>query len=108
MDMLARDETPCSKVCLFSIPLDHIPSVVAVMGMPLRFHPYDHGRLALNETPYPAFDNFIFCFVFFCRAPLFFVYFHIRVVPHSLRAGNGGRSLMIPTDRYKSFVLTPQ
>jgi len=37
--------------------LDHIPGVVAIMGMPLRFHPYDHGRLALDETPYPTLDN---------------------------------------------------
>jgi len=37
--------------------LDHIPGVVAIMGMPLHFHPHDHGRLALDETPYPAFDN---------------------------------------------------
>ena len=50
---------------LVILPLDHIPGVVAVMGMPLRFHPYDHGRLALNETPYPAFDDFISLFLFF-------------------------------------------
>ena len=37
--------------------LDHIPGVVAIVGMPLRFRPHDHGRLALDETPYPAFDN---------------------------------------------------
>ena len=37
--------------------LDHIPGVVAMMGMPLRFQSYDHSRMALNETPYPAFDN---------------------------------------------------
>ena len=52
----ARDETSCSKVYLIYL-LDHIPGVVAIVGMPLHFHPHDHGRLALDETPYPAFDN---------------------------------------------------
>jgi hypothetical protein len=89
------------------LPLDHIPGVVAMIGMPLRFHPYDHGRLALNETPYPAFDNF-FYFFFIARFSFFFVVLHIRVVLHSLRAGNGGRSLMIPTARYKLFARIPQ
>ena len=49
---------------LVNLPSDHIPGVVAVMGMPLRFHPYDHGRPALNETSYPAFDNFHILFLF--------------------------------------------
>ena len=57
MDRSARDETPCSKVCLVNIPLDHFPGMVAMLGMPLRFQPDDHGRLALDETPYPAFEN---------------------------------------------------
>jgi len=29
------------------------PGLVAIMGMPLHYLPYDHGRLALDETPYP-------------------------------------------------------
>ena len=95
---------------LVNLPSDHIPGVVAVMGKPLRFHPYDHGRLALNETPYPAFDNFsiLLFFFFLARFSFFFVILHIRVVLHSLRVGNGGRSLMIPTARYKLFARIPQ
>ena len=106
----AHNETSCSKVCFIALPLDHIPGVVAMIGMPLRFHPYDHGRLALNETPYPAFDNFsiLLFFFFLARFSFFFVILHIRVVLHSLRAGNGGRSLMIPTDRYTLFARIPQ
>ena len=57
MGRSARDETSCSKVCLFDYLLDHIPGVVAIVGIPLRVRPHDHGRLALDETPYPAFDN---------------------------------------------------
>jgi len=47
--------------------LDHIPGVVARMGMPLHFHPHDHGRLALDETPYPAFDisHIMFRYIYF-------------------------------------------
>ena len=37
--------------------LDRIPGVVAIVGIPLHFLPHDHGTLALDETPYPAFDN---------------------------------------------------
>ena len=37
--------------------LDHIHGVVAIVGMPLHFLPYHHGRLALDETPYPSFGN---------------------------------------------------
>jgi len=56
---LACDEASCSKHSLFFLMclLDHILGVVAIVGMPLHFLPYDHGRLALNETPYPAFNN---------------------------------------------------
>ena len=43
-------------VCLIYL-LDHILGVVAIVGMPLHFLPHDHGRPALNETSYPAFDN---------------------------------------------------
>ena len=53
-----RDETSCSKVRFFFIYLlDHIPGVVAIVGMPLHLLPYDHGRLALDDTPYPSFDE---------------------------------------------------
>ena len=53
----AHKETSCSKDFYFLIHLlDHIHGVVAIVGMPLRFRPHDHGRLALDETPYPAFD----------------------------------------------------
>ena len=85
-----RDETSCSKDLFLSLIclLDHIPGVVAIVGMPLHLLPYDHGRLALDETPYPAFDNSYKHF-----SPLFFSfikYFPIytqRVVQHSLRVG---------------------
>ena len=68
--------------------LDHIPGVVAILGMPLHFHPHDHGRLALDETPYPAFDtsHIMFTYVlFFYR--IFFLIYTQRVVQHSLRVG---------------------
>ena len=48
---------PVPRVLNLIYLLDHIPGVVAIVGMPLHFLPHDHGRLALNETPYPAFDN---------------------------------------------------
>ena len=59
MGRSARDETSYSKDFFFFLMclLDHIPGVVARMGMPLHFLPYDHGRLALDEIPYPSFDN---------------------------------------------------
>jgi len=50
---------PVPRVLYLIYLLDHIPGVVAIVGMPLHFLPHDHGRLALDETPYPAFDNFI-------------------------------------------------
>ena len=50
---------PVPRVLYLIYLLDHIPSVVAIVGMPLHFLPHDHGRMALGETPYPAFDNFI-------------------------------------------------
>jgi hypothetical protein len=63
----ARDETSC--------PLTkenvkgHCPSVVAIVGMPLRLLSYDRGRLARDETPYSLWKkrrNFIdLCFFFF-------------------------------------------
>ena len=56
-----HDETSCSKdifIFIFMICLlDHILGVVAIVGMPLHFLDYDHGRLALNETPYPSSAN---------------------------------------------------
>ena len=57
----ARDETSCSKDSLFFLMclLDHILGVVAIVGMPLHFLPYDHGRLAPNETPYPSLTNHV-------------------------------------------------
>ena len=63
----ARDETSGSKASLFFLMflLDHIPGVVAIVGMPFHFLPYDHGRLALDETPYPAYDNSKHSFFFF-------------------------------------------
>ena len=89
MGRLARDETSCSKDFLFFLMclLDHIPSVVAIVGMPLHFLPYDDGRLALDETPYPAFNNSkhsSFFFFFFIKC--FPIYTQMVVRP-SLRVG---------------------
>ena len=52
----ARGETSCSKGFIFILVylLGHFPGVVALIGIPLHFHPDDHGRRARNETPYPA------------------------------------------------------
>ena len=48
---------PVPRVLYLIYLLDHIPGLVAKVGMLVRFRPHDHGRLALNETPYPVFDN---------------------------------------------------
>ncbi len=89
--------------------LDHIPGVVAIVGMPLHFLPHDHGRLALNETPYPAFDNLL---KHHFSLPFFFLLFY-KVLPYLytkggstlLKSRNGGRSLNISIVRYKPFTL---
>ena len=39
--------------------LDHIPGVVSIVAMPLHFLPYDHDRLALDETPILDLTNHV-------------------------------------------------
>lgn len=85
----AHDETSCCKDSLFFLMclLDHIPGVVAIVAMPLHFLPYDHDRLALDETPYPTFENSkhsSFFFFFFIKC---FPIYRQRVVRPSLRVG---------------------
>ena len=48
---------PVPRVLYLIYLLDHIPGVVAIVGIPLGFRPYDHGRLGPDETPYPTLDN---------------------------------------------------
>ena len=90
--------------------LDHIPGVVAIVGLPLHFLPYDHGRLALNETPYPAFDNllkhhFLLPFFFFFDKVLSRLY--TKGGSTLLKSRNGGRSLNISIEKSRPFVLIP-
>lgn len=47
----ARDETSCPSDN-FDYQEAHYPGVVAIMESHL-LQPYDHGRLARDETPYP-------------------------------------------------------
>ena len=101
----ARDETSYSKESfIFSLCLlDHIPGVVAIVGMPLHFLPYDHGRLALDETAYPAFENSskqnILLFFFFIKC---FPIYTQRVVQPSLRVGMVEEVL---TSQQKKYAL---
>ena len=83
---------PVPKFVYLIYLLDHIPGVVAIVGMPLHFLPHVHGRLALDETPYPEFDNLykqVIKTSFFALFSFSFIkYFPIytqRVVQHSLR-----------------------
>ena len=87
---------PVPRTFLFFLMclLDHIPGVVAIVGMPLHFLPYDHGRLAPNETPYPSLTNhdrklykhFSFYYFFSFYKILFLIYTQ-RVVQYSLIVG---------------------
>ena len=99
----AHDETSCSKDSLFFLMylLDHIPSLVAIVGMPLHFLPYDHGRLALDETPYLAFDKSSkhhFLLLFFFHRVLSYLY--TKGGSTLLKSRNGGRSLNISIEKY--------
>ena len=85
---------PVPRVLNLIYLLDHIPGVVAIVGMPLHFLPHDHGRQALDENPYPAFDNLykqlIKTSIFSLFSFFFIKYFPIytqRVVQHSLIVG---------------------
>ena len=100
-----RDEISCSKDSLFFLMclLDHIPGVVAIVGMPLHFLPYDHGGMALDETPYPAFDNSKHSSFFFFYKILSYLY--TKGGSALLKSRNGGRSLNISIEKYKPFVL---
>ena len=51
--LVMRPPIPRAHLFFLICLLDHIPSVVAIVGMALHFLPYDHGRVSLNETPYP-------------------------------------------------------
>ena len=73
---------PLFQGLLVNLPSDHIPGVVAIMGMPLRFHPYDHGRLALNEIPYPAFDDFLSYSYFFFYSSFAAHFFFLCSITH--------------------------
>ena len=77
---------PVPRVFNLIYLLDHIPGVVAIVGMPLHFLPYDHGRLALDETPYPAFGNSKNSSFFFFFIKCFPIYTQ-RVVRPFLRVG---------------------
>ena len=99
----ARDETSCSKDSLFFLMclLDHSPGVVAIVGMPLHFLPYDHVRMDLDETPYPSFDNWyhinIFLFFLFYKV---LSYLYINGGLALPKSRNGGRSLNISIEKY--------
>jgi len=79
------------------------------MGMPLRFQSYDHGKLALYETPHPAFANFLFILPFFLFELIAFSYSITQKGGSALlKSGNGGRSLTIPIGEYNSSALIPK
>ena len=46
------------EIFIFSdVPLGSYPWCGGHSGNATSLLPYDHGRLALDETPYPSFDN---------------------------------------------------
>ena len=51
--LVMRPPVPRTSLIFFNYLLEHFPGLVAIMGMPLHCLPYDHGRLDLDETPYP-------------------------------------------------------
>ena len=57
MNKSARDETSCPLTKKNA--KGHFPGVVAIMGMSLMLLSDDHGRLALDETPYSLWNKFI-------------------------------------------------
>ena len=78
------------------------------MGMPLHCLPYDHGRLALDETPYPpSTKSLLMKYIFF-----FFYFTHntfpqliIRDGSTLLKSRDGGRSLNISIEKNMPLLL---